>query len=533
MPDSKPTDLPAALKRLDDFEALFSSYKAEIGALKAELKCKDQIIEGLNKRLYGPRSERLDPAQIEFELGELVMGKPEPTVESEDRQQEQAPAKKTKRTRRKKADRFPRNLKIVIDRVIIPDEVDPDSDEWIEIGETHHDELDITPASLFYRRTVSKQFKLVADRSKPPVSAPAPEPSIPGTMCAPGLAAMIIIDKYCDHLPHYRQSQRFARKFEAQIGRQTLNTWTHAAARHLDPVYAAIKAELLQADALQVDETPIDYLVPGHGKTKKGYLWTYLDGFEDCVYFDWSTGRGHENVLDMMGLEEDGFTLAFKGTVQCDAYSAYLALVKRYGGVILAGCMAHVRRKFVDSKEQSPEVVLPILLEMQKLYQIEKELRTNKAPPDCRMLVRLGRSRPILEKLKQTFIEQKPHHLPGSNLGKALSYALKQVEQLMVYLHNGKLEIDNNLVENAIRPTKLGAKNYLFFGSAEAGKNSALIYTLIENCKLQGLDPEKYLAEVLERLPADASEEQAAELTPRRIAAAQKEKTAAQAQTAA
>ena len=196
--------------------------------------------------------------------------------------------------------------------------------------------------------------------------------------------------------------------------------------------------------------------------------------------------------------------------------------------------MAHMRRKFFEARGQAPEVVLPILLEIQKLYRIEKELRSrkDKPPPECRMLTRLGRSRPILQELKNTFIKGKPEHLPSSNLGKALNYALGQTDQLMVYLYNGQLEIDNNLVENSIRPTKLGMKNWLFIGSAEAGENSALIYTLIENCKLQGLDPEQYLAEVLERLPADANQEQAAQLTPRRIAQARKEK-AAEAETAA
>jgi transposase len=154
-------------------------------------------------------------------------------------------------------------------------------------------------------------------------------------------------------------------------------------------------------------------------------------------------------------------------------------------------------------------------------YRIERQLRKTKAPPDCRKLVRLARSRPIVEALHQTILQQRTEHLPKSNLGEALQYALGQWDKFTLCLHNGELELDNNLVENAIRPTKLGAKNYLFFGSAEAGVHNALLYTLIENCKVRGLDPERYLAEVIERLPAHPNPEQAAALTPARIAAEQ------------
>jgi transposase len=290
----------------------------------------------------------------------------------------------------------------------------------------------------------------------------------------------------------------------------------------LDPIGEAVKGELFHANCLQVDETPIAYLSPGHGSTKQGYLWVYLDPVAGTVLYDWQLGRGHDCLLDILGFDEETGTTRFQGALQCDGFSAYPALVSRYGGITLAGCLAHIRRKFFDARAQSPEVTLRILEAIAGLYRIEAQLRAGNAPPDCRMLVRLARSRPIVEELGETIVREKPFHLPRSRLGEAIGYALGQWDKFRAYLHDGKLEIDNNLVENAIRPTKLGMKNWLFFGSAEAGEHNALLYTLIGNCKVHGLDPELYLAEVIERLPARPTSQQAAELTPASIAARQR-----------
>ena len=214
-------------------------------------------------------------------------------------------------------------------------------DDFEEIGEEHHDELDVIKPEMIWRRTIRKKFKHKTDKARPPVIAPAPLPSIPGTLCAPALAAQIITDKFADHLPHYRQSQRLRRRHEADIGRQTLNTWTQAAARHLEPVNRAIKAEVLKATELQVDETAIEYLKPGHGSTKTGYLWIYNDPQSGTCHYDWHTGRGHDCLLDFLGYDPLTNTLGYEGTIQCDGYSAYLALAARFKTIRLAGCLAH------------------------------------------------------------------------------------------------------------------------------------------------------------------------------------------------
>lgn len=506
MPEDAPVDLQALIKRIEKLEA--------------ELARKDQIIAALQQRLFGKSSERLDPDQLQLELDEAVLGKPEPPPQtgggSEAGSEEADGARK--RSRRRKADLFPENLPVIITEVIVPEEVASDPEAFVEIGEEHHDELEAVRAELYWSRQVRKKFVSKADRNRPPLMAPAPEPSIPGTLCAPQLMAQILVDKYEDHLPHYRQSKRFLRRHLVELSRQTLNQWTHAAAALLEPIGEAIKAELREAEILQIDESPGAYLAPGCGQTGQGYLWYYRDVERGTLYCDWQLGRGHSCLLEILGLEETSAAAPFEGIIQCDGYSAYRALVARYGGIRLGGCLAHIRRKFFEARKQSPEVVMPILIDIQDLYRIERWLRQTKAPPECRHLIRRARSRPLVEALHEKILAQRSAHLPQSNLGAAIGYALGEWESFARYLEDGRMDIDNNKIENAIRPAKLGLKNYLFFGRAEAGKTSALIYTLLANCRVHQLDPELYLAEVISRLPTNPTAEQAAALTPKQFA---------------
>ena len=530
---STPKDLKTLLLRIEELEEKLVRLEAQNTLLKAELARKDKIIAALQQRLFGSSSEKLDPAQLQLEMDEILLGKPEPLPETSGEtsapEEEKPSAQKTRRT---KAERFPKNLMILIEKEIIPDEVLADPDAWQQIGEEHHDELDITKAQIFWRRTVCKKFVHKTQKARQPVIAPAPLPSIPGTLLAPALAAQIICDKYQDHLPHYRQSQRFRRRHDIDIGRQTLNTWTHATARHLAPIVQAIREEILQADALQVDETPIDYLVPGHGTTREGRLWAYRDIAKGTCYFDWHAGRGADCLLDFLGYDQATNTIAYQGGIHTDGYNVYDSVAAKHG-LRHAGCLAHTRRKFTDLGKASPEVTVPILLYIQRIYHIEKQTRQTAAPPACRELIRRARSLPIAGELHRFVVAERQRHLPGSDIAQALNYTLNQWHKILVCFEDGALELDTNLVENMIRPTKLGMKNWMFFGSLEAGTNNALIYTLLANCRAQGLDPEDYLAEVLKQLPHNATPEQAANLTPARIAAERKAKAEAVAEQVA
>jgi hypothetical protein len=245
---------------------------------------------------------------------------------------------------------------------------------------------------------------------------------------------------------------------------------------------------------VQIDETPVRYLSPGHGKTKQGYFWTTNRPGGEVVYH-WETSRAAtclDNVLPVN----------FKGTIQCDGYSAYEAL-GRQPDITLAGCWAHVRRKFFEAKESAPRTAGWFLRQFQHLYQIEARLREGGHSPKLREVIRAQDSRMIVERIGKACVRLKQSHqyLPQSPLGKAISYLLSQWEGLQVFLTDGRVAIDNNGVENAIRPTAVGKKNWLFIGAAEAGERSAILYTLIENCRRNGVNPDEYLRDVLTRLP--------------------------------
>ena len=246
-------------------------------------------------------------------------------------------------------------------------------------------------------------------------------------------------------------------------------------------------------------------MVPGLGKTDQGYLWTVCRPGHS-VFFEWKTSRAAECLEKIIPVN-------FRGQLQCDGYSAYGAYASGREGIELAACLAHIRRKIYEAKDQDPRVAGFLLKHIRNLYLIECRLRRHRAGPTLRQAVREAESRPIFLRLQKTLLKVKARYLPQSAFGQALAYALGQWPRMELWLQHGQIEIDNNLVENAIRPTALGKKNWLFFGDAGAGQRSAVIYTIIENCRLQGIDPYAYLRDVLTRLPG-MTNHQIAELTP-------------------
>ena len=519
MPDDLEALVRKLLDRVEKLEGELGLAHEQLAAAKREIARKDQTVAALQHRLFGSKSERYHPDQEQLDFGEEVLGKLEPSSSNPENEEDGAArARVAGAERRSKRDLLPRSLRVVVEEVAIPAEVLADPAAFVEIDELHHDELAVQKAELFWRRKIRKKFKAKNDREAAPVVAPAPLPSVPGTMADPGLLAMILADKHVHHDPHYRQSARFLARFGAELSRQTLNLWSHAAARHLEPLRGVIQAILQSAEVIQVDETPMDYLSPGLGKTAQGYLWCYRDPESGTVAFDWRLGRGHEGPVEFLGLDDPEAQARIR-LIQCDGFSAYEALRKRYAEIRLGACLAHIRRKFFEAREQAPAVSDAILQRIGRLYRIEASMRAGPRRPDaCRVLIRAGHARPHLKALKEKILAEHGRHLPKSKLGEALDYALGQWEQLERYLSEGRLDIDNNAVENLIRPAKLGLKNYLFIGHAEAGSASALLYTLIANCREQGIDAERYFEEALRRMPTGATPEQAAELTPAKLA---------------
>ena len=493
--------------------------------MREEIKRLRDMVEGFRKRLFGASSEKLDPAQVElpFEEGELLMGKPAAPQDDAGAESPEEGKSKSPKNRSKKADLFPKNLKVVIDGEVVPDEVRANPDLYEKISEDHHDELEITRSQLFWRRILIPKYRIKADRTKPPVQAPAPAPTIPGTHCGPSLAAAILIDKFEDHLPHYRQSQRYRRRCGVELSRQTLNRWHHATARHLQPIGQAILKEIREAKELQIDETPLDYLEPGHGRARKGHMWVYHDPHTGAVYYDWDAGRGHERMFEVLGQDPETCALVYRGNIQCDGYSAYEALKKLVEDLEIGFCLSHMRRKFIEAGSVDNPVCKEVLAGIARIYQIDQR-HTNHlvGVVSCRGLIRRAYLLPVTSSLKQRMIELRRGLLPSEKAAQALDYTLTRWDQWTQRVMSGEMELDNNLVENRIRPLKLGAKNWLFNGNLEAGHNNALIYTILGNCRAHGLNAEEYLEEVIKRLPPEATQEQAAVLTPASFAALRK-----------
>jgi len=482
-------------------EQQLAESQQRLAAVERENQFLRQKIDLLVRRVFGSSSEKLSSAQLELlQLSDsaTVLETPVSAPEPERRA---APA------RQPKVPRLPDNLSVV-EEVIDPEPVKAQPENWRCIGQEVTELLDYEPGRFFKRRTVRRKYVHRTEPDTAPVIAPLPECLQERGLAAPGLLAHVLVSKYCDHLPLYRQEQIFQRRHHINLPRQTLVRWVALAAEWLRPIYDQIRTGVLAGGYVQVDETPVDYLEPGHGKTRQGYLWTGSRPGGD-VFFSWHTSRAAACLEKLIPVD-------FKGTLQCDGYAAYPSFVSgRQGALVLAGCWAHARRGFYEGREQSPRASGWFLRQIQNLYRIESGLRDLKAGPALRQAVRAHQSRPIVERIGRALVRLKTlkRFLPKSQMGEAIDYTLGQWSTLQVYLEDGRVEIDNNLVENAIRPTALGKKNWLFIGEAQAGQRGAIIYTLVESCRRRGQDPYAYLRDVLTRLP-HMTNRQVPEVTP-------------------
>lgn len=272
--------------------------------------------------------------------------------------------------------------------------------------------------------------------------------------------------------------------------------WLTLTAQWLTPLYERIQTGVMAGGYMQVDETMLEYLEPGHGQTKQGYLWTLKRPEGDAV-FVWRTSRAAQCLSTIIPAD-------FTGIIGCDGYSAYQAhAAQSHGRHRLAACWAHLRRKFDEAKEAHPRQAASVLLLIQRLYQIEKHLRDAKASSKLRQVIRQQHSHLIVQRIGALLRRWQAQHtfLPQSLMGKAITYTLTLWSHLQVYLEDGRAHIDNNQVENAIRPTAIGKKNWLFIGDASAGETSAILFTIIEACRIRKIDPWEYLRDVLTRLP--------------------------------
>jgi transposase len=395
---------------------------------------------------------------------------------------------------------LPENLP-VREVIIEPEE---DTTGLKKIGEEVSETLEYTPASLVKRSTIRPKYAtpdnegvIIADLPSRPIDKAI------GEAC---LLAHILVSKYVDHLPFYRQIQMFKRDFGWEPAQSTISDWMTSCCQLLAPLYNTLKQKILDSDYIQADESPIKVLDSDKkGKSHQGYQWVYHDPVQKRVLFNYRKGRGQHGPKELLA--------GYHGYLQCDGYSVY-DKIGTDPKIILAGCLAHARRKFhdaLDSDKKRAEIALTLF---RKMYLEERAIKQD-TPNDFakRKLLRDQKIKPLLTQIK-TWIEQEQFNvLPKSPIGKAMTYFVNQYPKLEAIFQDGRLELDNNLIENAIRPMAIGRKNYLFCGSHQAAQNTAMLYSFFGSCKMQNINPRQWLTNTLEKIP-DHSIQKLEELLP-------------------
>ena len=453
-----------------------------------------QIIKELQRHRFGRRAETLPLDQLELGLEDVQQAEAAEAAEKE----KANPAAGSRTARRRRANRgsLPAHLPRVEVVVDVESKLCPCcSGELHRIGEDVAERLDIIPAQL--RVLVTRRPKYACRTCEEGVvQAPAPARLIEAGLPTEATVAHVIVGKYADHLPLYRQAQIYARQ-GVQLDRSTLADWVGRAAWLLGPIHARLLVRLKASQKLFADETTAPVLDPGRGRTKTGQLWAYArDDRTWCgpeppgVAYVYAPDRKAERPLAHLS--------GFKGVLQVDGYAGYRTLAQK-GEVRLAFCWAHVRRRFYELAAAGPAPIASEALQrIGELYAVEHDIRGR--PADERRSLRQARSRPVIEALelwlraKLEIVSQK------GKLAEAIRYALSRWEGLSHFLDDGRIELDSNVVERAIRPLALNRKNALFAGSDAGGQHWAVLASLVETCKLNAVEPQAYLADVLTRL---------------------------------
>jgi transposase len=478
--ENLPTDTALLHQLVRDMAAFVDARDGEIERLRA-------IIKQLQRAQFGRRSERLDPDQLALGLEDVEADLA--AVEAR-RPAVLAAPEKAQPKRQSLPEHLPREER----RLDVESHICPCGAVLHGIGESVSEMLDWVPAQLRVIRIVRPKYACRACETV--VQAPAPERLIAGGLATPALLAQVLVSKYCDHTPLYRQSRIFARH-GVELDRSTLAGWVGGACWWLEALHERLSANIFASNHLFADDTPLPVLDPGRGRTKTGRLWVYArddrpwGGPEPPgVVYHYATDRRGERPAAHLG--------RFKGVLQVDGYAGFEALTAS-GDVQLAACWAHARRKFYEVAEATgAPIAVEALRRIGEIYAIEAQVRGQSAA--LRRAARLESSRPLVDALRAWLERQLPRLPPRGALAEAIRYALGRWEALSLFLHDGRIDLDNNPVERAIRPVALGRKNHLFAGSDGGGARWAVVSTLVETAKMNGVEPYAYLRDVLERM---------------------------------
>jgi transposase len=505
-------DTPGELKEI--IIGLHEAHEKETGILLEQIR-------HLRAQLFGRKSEKIQGGPQTLPLFDM----PEPSEEDWPEEKVRVPAHdRRKRGRKPLPEALPR-VEVVHD-IDEADKICACGCRLTRIGEEVSEQLDIIPAKMQVIRHirpkyVCKKCEGVEDDGPTVKIAPVPSRIIPRSIATPGLLAHILTAKFVDHTPFYRQEKQFHR-LGVEISRTSMCSWAMQTATVCQPLLNLLIDEVLSGFLIQADETTLQVLMePGRDPTTKSYMWIFRRGDPEktVLVYQYHPTRG--------GGVAKTFLRDFKGCVQTDGYSGY-DFLDRDENIRHIGCWAHARRKFMDvvkaqgknSKSRSGGKAVSYI---RKLYKIEKEAREKGLSPDEVYHLRQKESRPVLDDFKKWLLTRSVQ-VPGKGLlGIAISYTLNQWDRLVGYLEDGRLPIDNNMAENAIRPFVVGRKNWLFSGTPEGAEASALLYSLIETAKANKLEPYMYLRFIFEKLPTAASLQDFEALLPWNLTAKQLE----------
>jgi transposase len=483
MQEAQPTYVP-----LEKYEAL------EQRCIQVEYE-----LDKLKRLIFGAKSERFVPTEdipgqllLELEGLEPVAQVHKKMVAAHERSQREEPSKHQGRLP------IPQHF----DRVVELVEPEEDTTGMKHIGDLVTEVLEYQPGKIWVRQIVRRKYVRNANMDSEPspeesttsevIVAPMPDQAFPRLKAGVSLLVYLLIGKFADHLPLYRMNQILARQ-GLKIPESTLGEWVKVAIERLEVLYEAQKRRLLRSAYLQIDETTIQVLEESKkGKAHLGYIWVLYDPVNKLPYYTYLPGRSHHGPKALLA--------TFCGYLQSDGFSVYELLNKIMPDITLVNCLAHARREFFNAKSNDLERATVALEMIKALYKVEEEARNLQLDAEERLALRLKKSKPVWEVFHTWLKTELEKGLPKSPITGAIGYTLKRWENLGRFLEDGKLEIDNNLVENAIRPIAIGRKNYLFAGNHEAAQRNAMMYTFITSCKHCGIDPSVWLQDVLGRL---------------------------------
>lgn len=485
------------------------SYENKYDKLQQSKDYLQYKYDQLRRLFYGTKTERFVSENNPFQ-------QTLPFEEEQVQEPEEVETKEITYKRKKKRENHQGRLALPshlpVEETVIEPEID--TTNMVCIGKEITEQLELIPTKLFIKRIIrpkyalskAKQDELIdkGDNTSPIVIADLPCMPIDKCMAGTGLLSQLFIDKFIDHLPYYRQIQRYKRE-DVHIKSSTIDGWQNQITDLLEPLYERLKNKVLLQGYLQADESPVKVMDPfKKGKTHQGYHWVYHSPLEKVLFFDYRHTRKRAGPSEILN--------DFKGYLQTDGYSAYDAFGNKKD-IILVGCMAHARRYFEKALDNDKPRAEHVMSEIQKLYAFERKATEKQLTHEQRHAYRLENSQPIMEELIKWLIQEYSQTTDKSPIGKAVRYSLNQWEKLRAYLYDGALEIDNNKIENSIRPLAIGRKNYLFAGSQQGAKRAAMFYSFFGTCKKNDVNPYKWLKATLDVI-ADTKPSQLDNLLP-------------------